>query len=268
MRRLQSRDGAPVAALDRISAGREDARLNHTGMRAFSDDAKVGSRQLPRKLGHGTTLIFPSYTKGERIADAAVHIAAVGCAVIAGAVLLVVAVPGGAAQLAALGLYVFGVVAGFGCSAAYNLVSSPRTKAILRRFDHAAIFLMIAGSYTPFAAIAIGGLWGVVLLSAVWVVAIGGVALKLALPGRFERISIALYLMLGWALLPAMGPVVESLSGASLVLLLVGGGLYSLGVVFHLWHKLPYHNAIWHGFVLAAAVCHYIAVMRDGALRY
>lgn len=214
------------------------------------------------------TLIFPNYTRGERIADAILHIAGVGAAVIAGAVLLAVAVPGGAAQISALSLYVFGVVAGFGFSALYNLVSSPRAKAILRRFDHAAIFLMIAGSYTPFAAIVMGGLWGVVLLTAVWVVAVGGVALKLALPGRFERLSIALYLMLGWALLPAIGPVVEALSGASLVLLLVGGLLYSLGVVFHLWHRLPYHNVIWHGFVLAAAVCHYIAVMRDGALRY
>jgi hemolysin III len=214
------------------------------------------------------TLTFPRYTRGERIADAILHVAGVGMAVIAGAVLLAVAVPGGAAQIAALSLYVFGVVAGFGFSALYNLVSSPRAKAILRRFDHASIFLMIAGSYTPFAAIVIGGFWGAVLLIAVWIVALGGVALKLGLPGRFERLSIVLYLMLGWAILPAMGPVTEALSDASLVLLLVGGGLYSLGVVFHLWHKLPYHNAIWHAFVLAAAVCHYIAVMRDGALRY
>lgn len=211
---------------------------------------------------------FPDYTKRERIADAIVHVVSIGLAVIAGVVLLVVAVPGGAAQLAALGLYVFGVLVGVICSALYSLVSSPGAKAILRRFDHAAIFLMIAGSYTPFAAIVIGGLWGTVLLSAVWVVALGGVVLKLAWPGRFERLSIVLYLMLGWAILPAMGPVVEALSGASLVLLVVGGLLYSFGVVFHLWHKLPYHNAIWHGFVLAAAVCHYIAVMRDGALRY
>lgn len=214
------------------------------------------------------SLTFPSYTRGERIADAVVHVLGVGMAVIAGAVLLAVAVPGGGAQLAALGLYVFGVVAGLGFSAAYNLFSSPRAKSILRRFDHAAIFLMIAGSYTPFAAIAIGGVWGAVLLSVVWVVTLGGVALKLTLPGRFERLSIALYLMLGWAILPAMGPVAEALSGASLVLLIVGGLLYSVGVVFHLWHRLPYHNAIWHGFVLAAAVCHYIAIMRDGALRY
>ena len=214
------------------------------------------------------SLTFPSYTRGERIADAIVHGLGFGMAVIAGAVLLAVAVPGGAAQLAALGLYVFGVVAGLGCSAAYNFAPSPRAKAIFRRFDHAAIFLMIAGSYTPFAAIAIGGVWGVALLCAVWVVALCGVVMKLALPGRFERLSIALYLMLGWAMLPMMGRVVEALSGASLVLLLVGGVLYSLGVVFHLWRRLPYHNAIWHAFVVAAAVCHYIAVMRDGALRY
>src|SRR5688500_9515929 len=106
------------------------------------------------------TLAFPTYTRGERIADAIVHVASIGLAAIAGTVLLAVAVPGNAAQLAALGLYVFGVVAGVSCSALYNLVSSPRAKAILRRFDHAAIFLMIAGSYTPFSAIAIGGLWG------------------------------------------------------------------------------------------------------------
>jgi hemolysin III len=156
-----------------------------------------------------------------------------------------------------------------GCSALYNLAPPGPRKALLRRFDHAAIFVMIAGTYTPVAALAIGGAWAWGLLGLVWSGALGGVVLKLVGPMRMEKLSVAAYLVLGWIGLAALHRLMEVLPTADLVLLLVGGALYSLGVVFHLATRLPYHNAIWHGFVLAAAACHFAIVLRlaaaDGA---
>ena len=148
----------------------------------------------------------------------------------------------------------------FACSAAYNLTWHPNWKEALRRLDHAAIFVMIAGSYTPFSLAVIGGTWGWALFAVVWAVAALGVALKLFLPRRFERAAIVLYLAQGWSVLVVVEPLAAALSTPALSLLVAGGAIYTLGVVFHLWRSLPYHNAIWHGFVLAGSVTHFIAI--------
>ncbi len=161
----------------------------------------------------------------------------------------------------ALALYGMGLLAMFGFSAGYNMVDRPDWKQILRRFDHAAIFLMIAGTYTPIMLIGVGGARGYALLALVWAVALMGVALKLAAPRRFERISVVLYLALGWSILAVMEPLISALSVPALVLIVIGGVVYSFGVAFLVWRRLPYHNAIWHGFVLVAAGCHYAAVL-------
>jgi hemolysin III len=152
------------------------------------------------------------------------------------------------------------------CSAVYNMARDGMFKRLLRRCDHAAIFVMIAGTYTPFSLEVIGGAWGRGLLIFVWTVAAAGVALKLLRPHRFERLSVVVYLMLGWCVLAALDPLLARISLWGLVLLFAGGVLYSLGVVFHLWTRLPFHNAIWHGFVLAAAGCHYAAIMLEVVL--
>jgi hemolysin III len=128
------------------------------------------------------------------------------------------------------------------------------------------IFVMIAGTYTPLALCRIGGAAGIGLLLYVWLVAIAGAALKLCFPRRFERVSIFLYLALGWSALPMLPQMTAALSATALVLIWTGGILYSIGVVFHLYRRLPYHNAIWHSLVLTAASCHYAAVMIDVAL--
>ena len=114
--------------------------------------------------------------------------------------------------------------------------------------------------------IAIGGPWGTGLLIFVWSVALGGVALKLLWPWRFERLSVLAYLLLGWCIVVAFDPLTAAVSVAGIALLVAGGVLYSLGVIFHLWTRLPYQNAIWHAFVLAAAVCHFSAILGDVAL--
>ncbi|GEO83005.1 DNA-binding protein [Pararhodospirillum oryzae] len=158
-------------------------------------------------------------------------------------------------------IYGVGLLATFGFSAAYNLALGSRFTEILRRCDHAAIYVMIAGTYTPLALVCIGGWVGITLLSVVWGVAAIGLVLKLVWHRRFERLSLFLYLALGWAGLAAIGSIIAALPVAALILLLVGGVVYSVGVVFHLWTRLQFQNAIWHIFVLAAAGCHYAAVL-------
>jgi hemolysin III len=209
----------------------------------------------------------PQYSQAERIADAVVHGLSLTFGLAACLSLLIVLLPvADGLRWLAVGLYAAGLVAMLGCSALYNLAPPGRWKGHFRRLDHAAIFVMIAGTYTPFLLVALGGAWGHGLLAFVWTVALAGVALKLIWPHRFDRLSVAAYLLLGWSIVVALDPLFAKVSVAGLVLLAAGGLLYSLGVVFHLWTRLPFQNAIWHVFVLAAAACHFSAVMAEVAV--
>ncbi len=203
----------------------------------------------------------PSYTRGERIADAIIHVLGLAAAP-AACIALALAAPTEPGAAVALGLYAAGLVAMLACSALYNLTPPGPRKALLRRFDHAAIFVMIAGTYTPIAVLAIGGTWAWALLGLVWTGAVGGVALKLIGPMRLERLSVIAYLVLGWVGLAALHRLLAVLPVTDFVLLAAGGALYSVGVLFHLARRMPYHNAIWHGFVLVAAACHFAIVLR------
>ncbi len=197
---------------------------------------------------------------GELFADGIVH--GVGLAAgVAGAVVLLSAHAGGALETVAVATYAFGLLTMLFCSAAYNRAPPSRLKWWLRRFDHAAIFLMIAGTYTPFLAKFQDAGWAGVLGVAVWAGAAGGMALKIGWPGRFDRLSIGLYLLLGWSIVAAFEPLAASVSATTLTLLVAGGILYTVGVIFHVWERLRYQTAIWHGFVVAAAACHYGAVL-------
>ncbi|KAA5606747.1 hemolysin III family protein [Roseospira marina] len=205
--------------------------------------------------------MHPSYTPAERWLDGAVHVTGVVLAILAFVILLVRAIPTGDAQtISAVTVYGLGMLASFGMSAAYNITWAPHWKERLRRLDHAAIYLLIAGTYTPFALVNLSGWVGNALLAAIWPVALLGLVLKLIWPRRFERLSLVLYLALGWIGLSAVGAMIAALPVESLVLLLIGGLLYSGGVAFHLAKRLRFHNAIWHMCVLVAAVCHYVAV--------
>lgn len=211
--------------------------------------------------------VYPDYSLGERVADAAVHALGVSASIIAASILLLIATSHAPPlSIVSLTVYGIGLIAVFAFSAGYHLVRRPRLKAMLRRFDHAAIFVMIAGTYTPFALISIGGRWGLALLAVVWGVAVLGVAWKLLLPGRFERVSTALYLAQGWVMVAALKPLIAAVSPLVFLLLAIGGVLYTVGVVFHVWRRLPYHNAIWHALVLIAAGFHYTAILAAVAL--
>jgi len=204
-------------------------------------------------------------TTRERAADAVVHVLGLGLGVPAAiTVVVLAAVFGSISDVATAAIYASGMVAMFACSAAYNMLHRHRWREWLQRFDHAAIFGMIASSYTPFTRLLESG-WAIGLTASVWGIAGAGMAGKLWRPrggGRLRRtLSVALYLGLGWIGVIAIKPLMTSLAWHTLLLIGIGGAIYSAGVIFHLWHRLPYQNAIWHGFVLAAAGVHYAAVL-------
>jgi len=203
----------------------------------------------------------PEYSLGERIADAIIHMLGVAGSLIAVAMMIALAVstlPFGVT--ACLLVYGLATIAMFAASAAYHLIPVPDWKLFLRKLDQAAIFIKIAGTYTPFALIKMGGVAGYTLFSVVWAVALSGAVAKLLIQPKRDWFSIPLYLALGWAGLAAIQPLVMAVPSESLVLLGVGGAIYTAGVLFHIWESLPYHNAIWHLFVLAGTACHFAAV--------
>jgi hemolysin III len=201
------------------------------------------------------------YDRGETIADAVVHFLGIALAV-AGAVVLtsITARQGTTAEVAAVAIYLAGLLAMVGFSAAYNLWPVSPFKWWLRRFDHSAIYLLIAATYTAFM-LPLQGTTPAVILAVLWAVALAGMAIKIFWPGRFDRTSVGLYLSMGWSGVFAFKLIAAAFAPMTLALIGTGGALYSAGVVFHAWRGLRFQNAIWHAFVLTAALCHYAAVV-------
>jgi hemolysin III len=201
------------------------------------------------------------YDHAEIIADGAVHVIGVCLGLIGAVTIVAIAVKTERIEVTPILIYVIGLVTMLALSAAYNMWPVSPAKWVLRRFDHSAIYLLIAGTYTPFLAQMKNALASAGLGIGVWLGAVIGMSLKLALPGRFDRLAIVLCLLLGWSGAIAYDSLASTLPGASVWLLPIGGILYSLGTVFHVWRGLRFHNAIWHVFVLLAASCHYWAVL-------
>ena len=201
------------------------------------------------------------YDRAEIIADGIVHAIGVCLGFIAVVAIVVMAVKLERINVAPILVYVIGLVTMLAFSAAYNMWPVSPIKWVLRRFDHSAIYLLSAATYSPFLGQMKNALASAGLGIGVWLSAAAGVTLKLALPRRFDRLSIILCLLLGWSGIVAYDSLVSAIPGPSLWLLAGGGILYSFGTLFHLWERLRFHNAIWHGFVLLAAGCHYSAVL-------
>lgn len=201
------------------------------------------------------------YSQGELIADAFVHAAAIIAGAIAFSVLFVrIALHGEVSDGLAMAIYAASFFLLFGFSCAYNMTPPSPLKWLLRRFDHSSIYLMIAGTYTAaFSQMADRG-WAWTLIGIVWAVSLVGIGLKLFLPGRFDRTSVAIYIALGWIAVIAIKPLIASLPVPTMVLIAVGGLLYTVGVVFYKWHSLKFQNAIWHAFVAVAAGCQYAGI--------
>jgi hemolysin III len=196
------------------------------------------------------------YDRAEVIADGIVHALGVAFGLAALPILMLQVCH---ARITAALIYGTGLLTVLCLSAVYNLWPISPTKWVLRRFDHAAIYLLIASTYTPFLT-HLADAAAFSLLAGVWVGAGAGIILKLACPARFERLAIPLYLGLGWSGLILPGPAAAGLPSTAVWLLAVGGVLYSAGVIFYLWETLRFHSAVWHAFVLAAAACHFCAV--------
>jgi len=146
-------------------------------------------------------------------------------------------------------------------STLYHCITVPRAKEILRRFDHIAIYLLIAGTYTPFLLINLRGPWGWSLFALIWGIALTGILLKVSPLGNKPGLSLTLYLILGWIILIAIKPLLHYLDPGGVRLLVAGGIAYTSGVIFYGWQRLPYNHAIWHLFVLAGSVFHFFAVL-------
>jgi len=203
------------------------------------------------------------HSHGELIADAAVHAAAILAGVIGFSVLFERIVErGDLGDGLAMAVYAAGFFLLFGFSCAYNMAPPSPAKAILRRFDHASIYLMIGGTYTALLSQARASLAVVALAGFVWIAVLAGATLKLLLPGRLDRFNVRLYLALGWSAVFAIKPLAAALPVGSLGLILAGGLVYSAGVAFHLWENLKFQNAIWHAFVMVAAACQFVGVLQ------
>ncbi|MCX8253361.1 Channel protein (Hemolysin III family) [Beijerinckiaceae bacterium RH AL1] len=205
--------------------------------------------------------IYPRYcTPLGRLIDKIIHLAGLVFAVVGGVVLLALTFASRDGRALAIAIYALGFVAMLAASMAYSF-GSPKRRSLLRRLDHAGIFLMIAGSYTPFTTHALTGAWAWGMTSAVWAIAGAGIALKLLLPDMRESVSVAFFVALGWIVLIAAGPIIKALSMPALVLLLAGGLVYTAGVIFHVKEHWRFARPIWHGHVLVGAVLHWIAVL-------
>ena len=202
------------------------------------------------------------YSVGEEIAHSVTH--GIGALLsIAGLVIMVTlsATYGNAWDIVSSSIYGFTLILLYSTSTLYHAITKPDIKDVLRKIDHAVIYLLIAGTYTPFTLISLRGAWGWSLFGIVWSIAIAGMVMELLMKQRIRWISVSLYLGLGWVIVIATKPLMASVATGGLALLLLGGLAYTFGVIFYAWKRLAYHHAIWHVFVMAGSALHYFAIL-------
>jgi hemolysin III len=201
------------------------------------------------------------YTLGEEIANAVTH----GVGVLLSALALMVMVLASAESgdpWRIISVSVFGVtlIACYLASFLYHAIPHPGAKDTMRLLDHCAIFLLIAGTYTPFLLVSMRGPVGWILFGLVWGVAVAGIAFKVVFSHTYPRLSTAMYVSMGWIVVLALKPALEMIPMEALGLMLVGGLIYTAGVIFYHWERLPFNHAIWHLFVLGGSVAHFLAI--------
>ena len=202
------------------------------------------------------------YTVGEEIANSITH--GVGAALsVAGLTLLVVlaAIYGDVWRVVSFSIYGSSLVLLYLASTLYHSIQQPKVKRILRIFDHSAIYLLIAGTYTPFTLVSMRGAWGWTLFGVVWGLALLGIAFKTIFIGRYEKLATAAYVLMGWLVVFAFKEMLVMIPPGGIIWMVVGGVVYTLGVLFYAWEKLPYNHAIWHLFVLGGSICHFFAIL-------
>lgn len=202
------------------------------------------------------------YTIGEEIANSITH--GIGAVLsVAGLTLLVVlaAIYGDVWRIVSFSIYGASLFLLYLASTLYHSIQHPRIKRVLRIFDHAAIYLLIAGTYTPFMLVSLRGPWGWSFFGIIWGLAFLGIAFKAFFIGRYEKLATAAYVLMGWLCVVAFKEMVATLSFGGMAWVVAGGIVYTLGVIFYAWEKLPYNHAIWHLFVLGGSICHFFAIL-------
>jgi len=198
----------------------------------------------------------------EEIANSITHGVGLVLSVAGFAVLVFLAVVyGDASHIAGCSIFGATLVLLYTASTLYHSFRKPRLKELLRILDHCAIFLLIAGTYTPFTLVNLRGLWGWILFGLVWSLSIFGIVFKVLYVNRFEIISVLIYLAMGWICLIAIKPLLTLVPTGGLLWLLAGGLFYTTGVIFFACKRIPFNHTIWHLFVMAGSICHYFAVM-------
>jgi hemolysin III len=205
---------------------------------------------------------LPRYTLREEIASSVTHGIGILLAIAGLAVLVAFAAKQGDAwHVTSCSIFGAALILCFTTSTLYHSVQAERLKHTLRALDHSAIFVLIAGTYTPFLLVNLRGAWGWSLFALIWGLTVLGIALRLFLKGRLHGLVVSIYLAMGWAVVIAAEPMLRHVGTGGLVLLAAGGLAYTAGVAFYKWKRLPYNHAIWHGFVLAGAALHFFAVL-------
>jgi hemolysin III len=211
---------------------------------------------------NGRKMLNEFYTVGEEIANSITH--GIGAILsVAGLTLLVVlaALHGDVWRIVSFSIYGSSLVILYLASTLYHSIQHPKVKRVFRIFDHSAIYLLIAGSYTPFALVSMRGPLGWTILGVVWGLSVMGIVFKTFFIGRFEKIATAAYVLMGWLFVVTFQQLFAAIGSGGMMWLVLGGVAYTGGVIFYAWQKLPYNHAIWHLFVLGGSICHFFAIL-------
>lgn len=201
-------------------------------------------------------------TKKEELANSITHGVGIALSLAALIILVVYAsLQGDTWKIVSFTIYGVSLILLYTASTLYHSFTRPKVKHYLKIFDHAAIYLLIAGTYTPFMLVLLRENFGWLIFTIVWILALLGISFKLFFVHRFQIFSTIIYLLMGWLIVFAFQPMVDNVPTGGLYWLLAGGIFYSLGVVFYLWKRIPYHHAIWHLFVLGGSICHFFAIL-------
>lgn len=203
----------------------------------------------------------PFYTRREEIANSITHGIGAGLSLVGLVVLVVIAwSQGDIWRIVSFSIYGSSLLLLYLASTLYHSLQQPRVKHILRKFDHASIYILIAGTYTPYLLVSLRGSVGWTYFALVWGMAAAGIVWKMFFLGKLEVIATLIYILMGWMCLFAFEHMIAALPPLGLIMLIAGGVIYTLGVIFYAWHKLPYNHAIWHLFVLAGSICHFVSI--------
>lgn len=224
----------------------------------------MNKMEIKKKNGKKNIGLKPmsSQSLGEEIANSITH--GIGVALsVAGLVLLVVfaSLYGDAWRIVSFSIYGATLIILYLASTLYHSLTNVKAKKFFHYLDHSAIFLLIAGTYTPITLVPLRGILGWILFGLIWALAIGGIVFKALSKGRFRIVSVIIYLAMGWLVVIAAKPIISALPSGLMLWLLIGGACYSLGVIFYALKKMPYHHMVWHIFVLAGSITHFLGIL-------